>query len=199
MFPRRGSLEAWQRPASATSPSLSFPACKMGMVPEPSPAQGRAPAASRVPRPTVSGGSGLGLVRRTSWIGRPPAASCTGACAACCWRTRSSRRCCRPAASSATCTSSPCCAAGSWRRRGPSRWAWGGDRWAGGCGGAPRPAGCPALTQPLPPPQAYLWDDNRTAVRWLEQHWQAGEGPRPTVRENIAYLKRDSVLKTIRG
>eukprot|EP00069_Balaena_mysticetus_P013522 bmy_08281T0 len=47
--------------------------------------------------------------------------------------------------------------------------------------------------------KAYLWDDNRTAVRWLEQHWQAGEGLRPTVRENIAYLKRDSVLKTIQG
>ncbi|XP_073646316.1 acetyl-CoA carboxylase 2 isoform X4 [Tursiops truncatus] len=47
--------------------------------------------------------------------------------------------------------------------------------------------------------KAYLWDNNQTAVQWLEQHWQAGEGLRSTIRENIEYLKRDSVLKTIRG
>ncbi|XP_028335696.1 acetyl-CoA carboxylase 2 isoform X2 [Physeter macrocephalus] len=47
--------------------------------------------------------------------------------------------------------------------------------------------------------KAYLWDNNQTAVQWLEQHWQAGAGLRSTIRENIEYLKRDSVLKTIRG
>lgn len=69
----------------------------------------------------------------------------------------------------------------------------------GGPEGEPRPAGCPSLTQSLFAPQAYLWDNNQTAVQWLEQHWQAGEGLRSTIRENIEYLKRDSVLKTIRG
>lgn len=47
--------------------------------------------------------------------------------------------------------------------------------------------------------KAYLWDNNQAVVRWLEQHWQAGDGARSTIRENIKYLKRDSVLKTIRG
>lgn len=36
-------------------------------------------------------------------------------------------------------------------------------------------------------------------VQWLEQHWQVGDGLRSTIRENIKYLQRDSVLKTIRG
>lgn len=36
-------------------------------------------------------------------------------------------------------------------------------------------------------------------VQWLEQHWQVGDGLRSTIGENIKYLKRDSVLKTIRG
>lgn len=36
-------------------------------------------------------------------------------------------------------------------------------------------------------------------VQWLEQHWQVEDGPRSTIRENITYLKHDSVLKTIRG
>ncbi|PNI64844.1 ACACB isoform 7 [Pan troglodytes] len=47
--------------------------------------------------------------------------------------------------------------------------------------------------------KAYLWDNNQVVVQWLEQHWQAGDGPRSTIRENITYLKHDSVLKTIRG
>uniref|UniRef100_A0A2K5QF51 acetyl-CoA carboxylase n=1 Tax=Cebus imitator TaxID=2715852 RepID=A0A2K5QF51_CEBIM len=46
--------------------------------------------------------------------------------------------------------------------------------------------------------KAYLWDNNQAVVQWLEQHWQAGDGLRSTIRENITYLKRDSVLKTIR-
>ncbi|KAK1328437.1 hypothetical protein QTO34_012010 [Cnephaeus nilssonii] len=47
--------------------------------------------------------------------------------------------------------------------------------------------------------KAYLWDNNQMVVQWLEQHWQAGDGLRSTIGENIKYLKRDSVLKTIRG
>lgn len=45
--------------------------------------------------------------------------------------------------------------------------------------------------------QAYLWDSNQVVVQWLEQHWSARDGLRSTIRENINYLKRDSVLKTI--
>ncbi|XP_040859615.1 acetyl-CoA carboxylase 2 isoform X2 [Ochotona curzoniae] len=48
------------------------------------------------------------------------------------------------------------------------------------------------------PVKAYLWDNNEVVVRWLEQHWQEEDGLRSTIRENIKYLKRDSVLKTIR-
>ncbi|XP_058387618.1 acetyl-CoA carboxylase 2 isoform X2 [Diceros bicornis minor] len=47
--------------------------------------------------------------------------------------------------------------------------------------------------------KAYLWDNNQMVVQWLEEHWQVGDGLRSTIRENIKYLKRDSVLKTIRG
>lgn len=47
--------------------------------------------------------------------------------------------------------------------------------------------------------KAYLWDNNQVVVQWLEQHWQVGDGLRSTIGENIEYLKRDSVLKTIRG
>ncbi|XP_036132271.1 acetyl-CoA carboxylase 2 isoform X1 [Molossus molossus] len=47
--------------------------------------------------------------------------------------------------------------------------------------------------------KAYLWDNNQMVVQWLEQHWQVGDGLRSTIGENIKCLKRDSVLKTIRG
>ncbi|XP_047552330.1 acetyl-CoA carboxylase 2 isoform X3 [Lutra lutra] len=47
--------------------------------------------------------------------------------------------------------------------------------------------------------KAYMWDNNQMVVRWLEQHWQAGDGVHSTIRENIKCLKRDSVLKAIRG
>uniref|UniRef100_G3TBG5 acetyl-CoA carboxylase n=1 Tax=Loxodonta africana TaxID=9785 RepID=G3TBG5_LOXAF len=47
--------------------------------------------------------------------------------------------------------------------------------------------------------KAYLWDNNQVVVRWLEQHWQVGDGLQSTIRENIKYLKRDFVLKTIRS
>lgn len=136
--PRRGSLETWLPPASAASLSLSFLDYKMGIAAEPCPAQGPTPGQLPESPSILSGVSGLGLVCRISWIGRPPAPSCTGAYAACCWRTRLSRRSCRPAAISATCMSSPCCAAGLWRRRGLSRWAWGRDGPAGRSRGEPR-------------------------------------------------------------
>uniref|UniRef100_A0A452R4T0 Acetyl-CoA carboxylase 1 n=1 Tax=Ursus americanus TaxID=9643 RepID=A0A452R4T0_URSAM len=47
--------------------------------------------------------------------------------------------------------------------------------------------------------KAYLWDNNQMVVQWLEQHWQGEDSLRSTVRENIRCLKRDSVLKAIRG
>ncbi|KAG8521239.1 Acetyl-CoA carboxylase 2 [Galemys pyrenaicus] len=47
--------------------------------------------------------------------------------------------------------------------------------------------------------KAYLWDNNQMVVQWLEQHWQVEDGLRSAIRENIKYLKRDSVLKTIRS
>uniref|UniRef100_E9PSQ0 acetyl-CoA carboxylase n=1 Tax=Rattus norvegicus TaxID=10116 RepID=E9PSQ0_RAT len=46
---------------------------------------------------------------------------------------------------------------------------------------------------------AYLWDSNQVVVQWLEQHWSARDNLRSTIRENINYLKRDSVLKTIQS
>ncbi|XP_049645344.1 acetyl-CoA carboxylase 2 [Suncus etruscus] len=47
--------------------------------------------------------------------------------------------------------------------------------------------------------KAYLWDNNQMVVQWLEQHWQVGDKLRSTISDNIKYLQRDSVLKTIRG
>lgn len=47
--------------------------------------------------------------------------------------------------------------------------------------------------------KAYLWDSNQVVVQWLEQHWSARDNLRSTIRENINYLKRDSVLKTIQS
>ncbi|XP_076778578.1 acetyl-CoA carboxylase 2 isoform X2 [Arvicanthis niloticus] len=47
--------------------------------------------------------------------------------------------------------------------------------------------------------KAYLWDSNQVVVQWLEQHWSARDSLRSTIRENINYLKRDSVLKTIQS
>ncbi|XP_077016210.1 acetyl-CoA carboxylase 2 isoform X2 [Tamandua tetradactyla] len=47
--------------------------------------------------------------------------------------------------------------------------------------------------------KAYLWDNNQAVVQWLEQHWQGQDGPHSPLRENIKCLKRDFVLKTIRG
>uniref|UniRef100_A0A8C5JWY7 acetyl-CoA carboxylase n=1 Tax=Jaculus jaculus TaxID=51337 RepID=A0A8C5JWY7_JACJA len=47
--------------------------------------------------------------------------------------------------------------------------------------------------------KAYLWDNNQVVVQWLEEQWLAEGGLRSAIRENIKYLKRDSVLKTIQG
>ncbi|KAH0516969.1 Acetyl-CoA carboxylase 2 [Microtus ochrogaster] len=49
------------------------------------------------------------------------------------------------------------------------------------------------------PVKAYQWDSNQVVVQWLEQHWSARDGLRSTIRENINYLKRDTVLKTIQS
>lgn len=75
----------------------------------------------------------------------------------------------------------------------------GGGRWALGGPAQPRVPPEAAFTSLPPPHQAYLWDNNQMVVQWLEQHWQVGDGLRSTIGENIKYLKRDSVLKTIRG
>lgn len=71
---------------------------------------------------------------------------------------------------------------------------------AEGLGEPRQPAWCRAPSSEAAPTsrQAYLWDNNEVVVRWLEQHWQEEDGLRSTIRENIKYLKRDSVLKTIR-
>lgn len=68
-----------------------------------------------------------------------------------------------------------------------------------GDGGCRRPVWqqSPCLST-LCPSQAYLWDNNQEVVQWLEQQWQEGDSPRSAVWENIKYLKRDAVLKTIR-
>lgn len=46
--------------------------------------------------------------------------------------------------------------------------------------------------------QAYLWDNNRVAVEWLEKHLTKEDGVRSGIRENIKYLKRENTLKRIR-
>ncbi|KAM6165825.1 acetyl-CoA carboxylase 2 isoform 2-T2 [Erethizon dorsatum] len=47
--------------------------------------------------------------------------------------------------------------------------------------------------------KAYLWDNNQVVVQWLEQQWQRGDSQHSAIWENIKYLKRDAVLKTIRS
>lgn len=46
--------------------------------------------------------------------------------------------------------------------------------------------------------QAYLWDNNKAVVEWLEKHLAKEDGTRSAIRENIKYLKRDHALKHIR-
>ncbi|KAG1958146.1 acetyl-CoA carboxylase isoform X3 [Pimephales promelas] len=47
--------------------------------------------------------------------------------------------------------------------------------------------------------KAYLWDNNKVVVEWLENHLSQQDGTRSTIRENIKYLKRDYALKHIRS
>ncbi|TRY55633.1 hypothetical protein DNTS_008834, partial [Danionella cerebrum] len=46
--------------------------------------------------------------------------------------------------------------------------------------------------------KAYLWDNNKVVVEWLENHLTLQDGGRSVIRENIKYLKRDYALKHIR-
>ncbi|KAF5881624.1 acetyl-CoA carboxylase 2, partial [Clarias magur] len=43
--------------------------------------------------------------------------------------------------------------------------------------------------------KAYLWDNNKAVVEWLENQLSQQDGQHSAVRENIKYLKRDYALK----
>ncbi|GAA6065497.1 acetyl-CoA carboxylase 2 isoform X1, partial [Tachysurus ichikawai] len=47
--------------------------------------------------------------------------------------------------------------------------------------------------------KAYLWDNNKAVVEWLEKQLSQQEGLRSAIRENIKYLKRDYAIKHIRS
>ncbi|XP_028850871.1 acetyl-CoA carboxylase 2 isoform X3 [Denticeps clupeoides] len=47
--------------------------------------------------------------------------------------------------------------------------------------------------------KAYLWDNNKAVVEWLEKHLAKEDGTQSAIRENIKYLKRDYALKHIRS
>ncbi|XP_034397419.1 acetyl-CoA carboxylase isoform X2 [Cyclopterus lumpus] len=47
--------------------------------------------------------------------------------------------------------------------------------------------------------KAYLWDNNKVVVEWLEKHLTKEDGVRSGIRENIKYLKRENTLKHIRS
>nr|XP_043881435.1 acetyl-CoA carboxylase isoform X2 [Solea senegalensis] len=47
--------------------------------------------------------------------------------------------------------------------------------------------------------KAYLWDNNKTVVEWLEKHLSKEDGTQSAIRENIKYLKRENTLKHIRS
>ncbi|XP_051514882.1 acetyl-CoA carboxylase 2-like isoform X2 [Myxocyprinus asiaticus] len=47
--------------------------------------------------------------------------------------------------------------------------------------------------------KAYLWDNNKVVVEWLESHLSQQDGTHSVIRENIKYLKRDYALKHIRS
>ncbi|XP_059407228.1 acetyl-CoA carboxylase 2-like isoform X3 [Carassius carassius] len=47
--------------------------------------------------------------------------------------------------------------------------------------------------------KAYLWDNNKVVVEWLENHLSQQDGTCSVIRENIKYLKRDYALKHIRS
>uniref|UniRef100_A0A4W3J068 Acetyl-CoA carboxylase 1-like n=1 Tax=Callorhinchus milii TaxID=7868 RepID=A0A4W3J068_CALMI len=47
--------------------------------------------------------------------------------------------------------------------------------------------------------KAYLWDNNKDVVQWLEKQLQEEEGARSVIDENIKYISRDYILKQIRS
>ncbi|XP_060115526.1 acetyl-CoA carboxylase 1 isoform X2 [Heteronotia binoei] len=47
--------------------------------------------------------------------------------------------------------------------------------------------------------KAYLWDNNKDLVEWLEKQLAEEEGSRSVVDENIKYISRDYILKQIRS
>ncbi|XP_012813279.2 acetyl-CoA carboxylase 1 isoform X2 [Xenopus tropicalis] len=47
--------------------------------------------------------------------------------------------------------------------------------------------------------KAYLWDNNKDVVEWLEKQMAEEEGTRSVVDENIKYISRDYILKQIRS
>ncbi|XP_018104904.1 acetyl-CoA carboxylase isoform X2 [Xenopus laevis] len=47
--------------------------------------------------------------------------------------------------------------------------------------------------------KAYLWDNNKDVVEWLEKQLAEEEGTRSVVDENIKYISRDYILKQIRS
>ncbi|XP_072278499.1 acetyl-CoA carboxylase 1 isoform X2 [Pyxicephalus adspersus] len=47
--------------------------------------------------------------------------------------------------------------------------------------------------------KAYLWDNNKDVVEWLEKQLMEEEGTRSVVDENIKYISRDYILKQIRS
>lgn len=46
--------------------------------------------------------------------------------------------------------------------------------------------------------QAYIWDNNKDLVEWLEKQLTEEDGVRSVIEENIKYISRDYVLKQIR-
>uniref|UniRef100_A0A8C8SCH1 acetyl-CoA carboxylase n=1 Tax=Pelusios castaneus TaxID=367368 RepID=A0A8C8SCH1_9SAUR len=47
--------------------------------------------------------------------------------------------------------------------------------------------------------KAYLWDNNKDLVEWLEKQLTEEDGTRSVVDENIKYISRDYILKQIRS
>ncbi|KAF3816709.1 hypothetical protein GH733_014057 [Mirounga leonina] len=47
--------------------------------------------------------------------------------------------------------------------------------------------------------QAYVWDNNKDLVEWLEKQLTEEDGVRSVIEENIKYISRDYVLKQIRS
>ncbi|EPQ02905.1 Acetyl-CoA carboxylase 1 [Myotis brandtii] len=46
---------------------------------------------------------------------------------------------------------------------------------------------------------AYIWDNNKDLVEWLEKQLTEEDGVRSVIEENIKYINRDYVLKQIRS